>query len=49
MNRVAIIGLTAYILFLELKCPCPKMMECSIKQLVAATGAIGLLMMYEYK
>jgi len=48
-NRAAIIGLTFFIVYLELKCPCARLMECSLGKFAAAGTAIGLLMLYEYK
>ena len=47
LTRVAVIGVTGYILYLELKCPCENIMACSLKNFSIALISLGGLVAFQ--
>ena len=43
ITRIGVIGLSAYMFYLAVKCPCEKIMDCSKFEFEAATIGIHLL------
>lgn len=45
-SRIAVIGLSAYILYLGVKCPCENIMSCSLQQFGGAAILLAGIIAY---
>lgn len=47
ITRLGVIGLSIYVVYLGLKCPCDKLMDCSVPQFHGSLLAMEILLFLE--